>query len=77
MIDYAKLAAQRWPNAKVLGQGRYAVIPPGAAVVYLAVDERQQKAIALGIDNPQRVDLKVEAELLAVLERMVDRHPDR
>jgi hypothetical protein len=57
-MNYAKDAAERWPTARILGtDGRFAVVAQNGAVVYLAMTESQQHAIALGVDRPVLVNL--------------------
>jgi len=56
-MTYFEEATRLWPNAKILGQGRYAVSALNGAVVYLATTEQQAHNIGLGIENPVYEDL--------------------
>ena len=56
--DYAKIAAERWPRAVIRGSsGRFAVVAQNGGLVYLALTESQQHAIALGVDDPVLVKI--------------------
>ncbi len=73
MTNYLKEAERRWPNCRVIGEGRYAVYSRDGRIVYLAVTESQQRLIALGIDNPVKADL----EPCPVPDRCPDRFYER
>jgi hypothetical protein len=68
-------ATRRWPTARIIGDGRYAVLAQNGVLVYLAKTEHQQRSIALGVDHPQFVDLVVR-DIMAMVEDMPDRYPD-
>jgi len=71
-VNYVTEAERRWPNTKVLGNGRYAVFCRDRRVVYLAVSEQQARNISLGCDSAERVDLQG----CPVPENCPDRFPD-
>jgi hypothetical protein len=59
MSRWTQLAREAFANAaRILGDGRWSVSSPDGTVVYLCVDERQQRSVALGVDNPVLYDLK-------------------
>ena len=57
-MNFIAAAEVRWPRAKVIGDGPYAVSTQNGGVVYLCMTESQQKSVALGCENPVMVNLR-------------------
>jgi hypothetical protein len=68
-VSYIVAAQKRFPNRRVIGDGRFAVSAKDGGVVYLAVTTQQQHNIALGIEGARKFDLG--------LDRVLDAIPDR
>jgi len=65
--NFLETAKHRWPTAKIVGSGRYAVVAQKNTLVYLCLTEAQQRAVALGVSNPTFEDLggRTAAEIFA------------
>jgi hypothetical protein len=59
MADYLQLAAARWPKAKAIGSGRWALLDrTDPATVFLFDSEPDARAAGLFYDRPALYDLK-------------------
>lgn len=74
-VNYLAEATRRWPNARIVGNGAFAVVNPAETVCYLATDDRQQRNVALGVTNPTLVNLLVR-DILEMADEIPDRWPD-
>jgi len=57
-MNYIATAEARWPDRRIIGDGPFAATSRDGGVVYLAMTESQQQAIALGVDHPVLVNLR-------------------
>jgi hypothetical protein len=60
-VDYVETATKRWPNRKVSGSGRFALVPMDSAVVLLYGSHREARCQVLDASRIQIVDLEYSA----------------
>ncbi len=57
-MDYAQTATTRWPDRKVSGSGRFALVPMDSAVVLLYGSHREARCQVIDDSRVEIVDLE-------------------
>jgi hypothetical protein len=57
MSTFLQDARERWPRARVMGDGKFVVVDRTGTVVYLAMDEAAARNIGASMDRPMFVEL--------------------
>ena len=57
-VNYAETATKRWPNRKISGSGRFALVPMDSAVVLLYGSHREARCQVIDDSRVEIVDLE-------------------
>lgn len=57
-VNYVETATRRWPNRKVSGSGRFALVPMDSAVVLLYGSHREARCQVIDSSRVQIIDLE-------------------